>query len=123
VLSDYYFKSVVEVTGQELIAKHRTFIKDLFLKKKELESEKENLASLRNEQLIQKTSLLQKKAIRQKILDITKGNSEKYDEYIKEKLASEKAVSLKVLKERIKYNNIKKDFLKDNKCPTVDLET
>lgn len=123
VLSDYYFKSIIEVTGQELIAKHRNFIKDLFLKKKELESKKETLASLRNEQLVAKTALLQKKALRQKILDITKWNSEKYEEYIKEKLDSEKSVSLKVLKERIKYNNIKKDFLKDNKCPTVDLET
>lgn len=123
VLSDYYFKSIIEVTGQELIAKHRNFIKDLFLKKKDLETKKETLASLRNEQLVAKTSLLQKKALRQKILDITKWNSEKYEEYIKEKIESEKAVSLKVLKERIKYNNIKKDFLKDNKCPTVDLET
>lgn len=123
VLSDYYFKSIIEVTGQELIAKHRTFIKDLFFKKQELETKKEELADLRNEQLIQKNSLIQKKVLRQKILDITKGNSEKYAEYIKEKLESEKSVSIKVLKERIKYKNIKKDFLKDNKCPSVDLET
>ncbi|MDD5213587.1 MAG: peptidoglycan DD-metalloendopeptidase family protein [Candidatus Gracilibacteria bacterium] len=123
VLSDYYFKSVIEVTGQELIAKHRSLIKDLFLKKKDLENKKESLAALRNEQLVQKTTLLQKKALRQKILDITQGNSDKYVEYIKEKLEAEKSVSLKILQQKITYKNIKEDFLKDNKCPRVDLET
>ncbi len=123
VLSDYYFKSVIEVTGQELIAKHRSLIKDLFLKKKDLESKKEDLANLRNEQLVQKKSLIQKKVIRQKILDITQGNSDKYVEYIKEKLESEKTFSLKLLQQKITYKNIKEDFLKDNKCPRVDLET
>lgn len=123
ILSDYYFKNIIEITGQELIAKHRSYVKELFLKKKELQAKEEKLKDFRAEQIVQKNTLVQRKTLRTKILDITKWNQTKYEEYIKGKLDEEKAVQMKMLRERIRYNNVKKDFYKEYKCPNVDPET
>ncbi|MDD4151401.1 MAG: peptidoglycan DD-metalloendopeptidase family protein [Candidatus Gracilibacteria bacterium] len=123
ILSDYYFKNIIEITGQELIAKHRAYVKELFLKKKELQAKQTKLKDFRAEQIVQKNTLIQRKTLRTKILDITKGNQAKYEEYIKGKLDEEKAVQMKMLRERIRYNNVKKDFYKEYKCPNVDPET
>lgn len=123
ILSDYYFKNIINITGQELIAKHRAYMKQLFLKKKELQAKQEKLKDLRDEQIVQKNTLVQRKSLRQKILDITKWSQSKYEEYIKQKQDEEKSIQMKMLKERIRYNNVKKDFYKEYKCPNVDPET
>jgi hypothetical protein len=53
------------------VEKHRKLVRQLFVKKLDMESKIENLKELRSEEVIKRKSILDKKEFRQKILDYT----------------------------------------------------
>jgi hypothetical protein len=71
-LSELHFSSVLEVTGQALIEKHRKLVKEMFVKKLSLESKNKQLKETKSQELIKRKSLLEKKDFREKILTYTK---------------------------------------------------
>lgn len=121
IINDMYFKWVIEVTGQKLIDQHRSYIKQLYLKKVELEDQQTSLKQLRKSLMLQKMVLDDKKALKQKILDVTKGKEDLYQKYITDQLDIEKNLKIKELQERIKFNDTKKQLLEKYGCPFIDL--
>jgi hypothetical protein len=79
------------------------------------------LKDLRKNLMIEKKMLDEKKALKQKILEVSKGEEGLYKKYISEKLELEKTIKMKELQERIKFNNSKKKILEKYNCDYIDL--
>lgn len=121
VIDDMYFKWVIEITWKKLIDQHRSFISTLYMKKLDLEKQETNLKDLRKNLMVEKKMLDEKKALKQKILEVSKWQEWLYKAYISEKLELEKTIKMKELQERIKFNNSKKKMLEKYNCDYIDL--
>lgn len=121
VLSDVYFKGVIELSWQKLINQHRSFVSQLYVKKVDLLSEEDSLKDLRKSLIIQKKLLDDKKEIKKKLLEASKGTESMYKRYIAQKLEMEKTIQIKALQERIKFKNAQKKVLEDNGCKYIDI--
>jgi murein DD-endopeptidase MepM/ murein hydrolase activator NlpD len=123
LMNDLYFKSIIQVTGQQLVDKHRKFITTLYIKKLDLRQLEDDLKILRKKGILEKNILDDKRASKQRLLDVTKGQEELYQKYIDEKLELERDVKVKELREQIKLNNTKKKLLEKYNCEFVDIQT
>lgn len=121
ILNDLNFKSMLELTWQKLIEKHRQYVGTMYVKKMELELNQKNLVSLRNHLIIGKKVLDEKKEFKQRILEMTKWKEELYKKYIKDKIEIERKMKLKELKETIIFQNTKNKALRQNNCEFVDI--
>jgi len=123
IINDLYFKSVIQITGKQLIDKHRKFVSQLYVKKLELEKDEEVLKELRKQWILEKNVLDDKRAAKERLLSVTKGREDLYEKYIQEKLEVERDVKVKELREQIKLNNTKKQLLEKYGCEFVDIST
>lgn len=123
IVNDLYFKSIIQVTWKQLIDQHRKYVSQLYVKKIEMEKDEKNLRTLRKQWIIEKNILDDKRAAKERILVITKGQEDLYDKYIAEKLEAERDIKVKELQEQIKLNNTRKQLLEKYGCNFVDIAT
>lgn len=121
LLNDMYFKSIIQVTGQQLLQKHKKYVGELYIKKVELEKSESDLKDLRKASILEKSILDEKKESKQRILDVTKWQEELYQKYVSEKVEAEKDIKVKELREKIQLNNTKKQLLQKYNCEFVDI--
>ncbi len=121
MINDLYYKWIIQVTGQNLINNHRSYISELYTKKVGLEKKEEELKQLRKEWIIEQKILQDKKSFQQKLLDENRWEQEYYEEYLSEKIELENEVKLKVLRERIKLNSARNTILEKYGCDFVDV--
>jgi len=121
LLNDMYFKSMLEITWQKLIDKHREYVQELYFKKIELEANQSELITLRNNLILEKKVLDDKKEYKKKLLEITKWKEELYKKYIAEKIQIERSIKLKQIRESIVFQNTKSKVLKQYNCEYVDV--
>lgn len=120
LMNDLYFKSIIQLTGQQLIDKHRKYISTLYVKNIELEKQEDSLRGLRKAGILEKNILDDKRAAKERLLEVTKWQEELYKKYIDEKLEVERDVKVKELREQIKLNNTRKNLLDKYSCEFVD---
>lgn len=121
IIDDLYYKWIIEITWKQLIDKHRDYVRELYLKKISLEKQNTELKDLRKKWIIEKKILKDKKKFKQRILTVSKWKESLYKKFISDKLKIEKNLRLKELKEKIKFNNIKKKLLSKYDCDFVDI--
>jgi len=121
LVNDLYFKSIIQVTGKQLVDKHRKFVSELYVKKLELERQENELKVLRKQGILEKNILDDKKEAKERLLTATKGQEDLYQKYIAEKLEDEREIKEKELLEKIKLNNTKKELLGKYGCEFVDI--
>ena len=121
LVNDLYYKSIMQVTGQQLVQKHRDFVSKLYIQKLELENSERNLKILRKAWIIEKNTLDDKRAAKQRLLDITKWQEELYQKYIADQLQIERDIKVKELTEQVALNNTKKKLLDKYGCDFVDI--
>jgi len=112
---------MIQITGQNLIEKHRDYIGNLYIEKISLEKNESQLRKLRKSLVIEKGILDDKRSSKERLLDITKGKEELYQQYISEQLSIEKNIKIKELQERIKLNETRKELLEQYGCEYVDI--
>ncbi len=123
ILSDMYFKSLIQVTWQKLISKHRKFISQLYKTQIALKNDEQQLKALRKKLFLEKSVLDSKRMAKKRLLNATKGQERLYKKYISEKLAVERDIKVKELRERIRLNNTKKNLLTTYGCTFVDISS
>lgn len=121
-INDIHFSSIIEVTGQTLIEKHRKLIRQLFVKKLDYESKIEELKEYRRQETVNRKSILEKKDFREKILQYTNWKESMFEEFIKEKEKEEKQVQLRILQNKIVIKNQKQQLLSKYNCDYIDLD-
>lgn len=121
IIDDMYFKWIIEITWKKLIDQHRDYISDLYIKKIDLQKQEISLKTLRKAFMLEKKMLDDKKWLKERILEASKGQESLYKKYIAEKLELEKNLKLKELQETIKFNNTKKKILDKYDCEYIDL--
>jgi hypothetical protein len=72
VINDMYFKSIIQVTGQQLITNHRSFISELYKKQIQLSEDEQQLKVLRKQGVLEAGILDDKRASKKRLLDATK---------------------------------------------------
>ena len=123
LLSEKHYKTLIQITWKKLLDKHRTYLRELYIKKIGLEKEKKNLSILRKEQVIAKNSLDDKVELKEKIIEISKWEQAVYEKYIREKITIEKELKEKQFTEELKFDDIKNRILWDYNCEYVDVNT
>jgi len=121
LINDLYFKWLLQISGQQLLEKHRSFISTLYVKKVELQKQEDTLRALRKQWILEKSILDDKKQAKERLLEVTKWQEELYQKYIDDKLAIERDVKIKELQEQIKLNNTKRNLLEKYNCSFVAL--
>lgn len=121
LVNDLHFKGIIQISGQQLIETHRNFISSLYIKKIELQKQENTLRALRKQGILEKSILDDKKAAKQRLLEVTQWQEQLYQKYIDDKLAIERDVKVKELQEQIKLNNTKRNLLDKYSCDFVAL--
>lgn len=120
ILSELHFSSVLEVTGQALIEKHRKLVKEMFIKKLNLESKNKELKTNKSQELVKRKSLLEKKDFREKILKYTKWQEDLFQEYVNEKIKVDNRLKIKIIQNKIKLRDQKTELLSKYNCNYID---
>lgn len=120
ILSELHFSSVLEVTGQSLVEQYRRLVKELFVKKLDLEKKNKNLKTSKSQELIKRKALLEKKEFREKILDYTKGQEDLFAEYVKEKIKVDTTLKIKIIQNKVKLKDQKSELLAKYNCSYLD---
>lgn len=123
VLSDIHYSTVLESAGQMLVEKHRKLVKELFVKKLNLESDYLELKKVKKQELLKRKLQIEKKEFRQKILDFTKWKQELFEEFIKDKLELDRKLKIKILQNKIKLIKQKTELLTKYDCKYIDTNT
>ncbi len=121
VINDLHFKSMIELSWQKLVEKHRSYVWSLYVKKIELESQEKTLKNLRKSLIIEKKVLDDKKEFKERILEITKWKETLFRQYVQDRLWVEKKLKIKELRATIIFNNAKNKLLEKYNCEQVDL--
>lgn len=123
LINDLHFKWIIQVTWRQLINQHRKFISTLYVKKIELWKQEDQLRALRKTWILEKSILDDKRAAKQRLLDVTKWQEELYRKYIDDKLEIERDVKIKELREQIKLNNTREKLLEKYNCTFVPISS
>lgn len=121
VINDLYFKSIIQITGQELIQSHKKLVSQLYIKKLELEKNEKDLKQMRKIAIIDRKVLNDKKEFKERLLTVSKGKQALYENFIQDKIDIEKTVKLQAFKEKIRFEKVQKDILEKYNCEFVDL--
>lgn len=122
LLSDSHYKTLIQLTGKKLLDNHRSYLRQLYIKKIELEKEIKKLKVLRKEEFISKKNLSDKKALKERFLEISKWEQAEYEKFIQNKIEIEKELKDKQLAEQLKFEEIQKDILAEYECEYVNVE-
>lgn len=120
ILSELHFTSVLEVAWQSLVEQYRRLVKELFVKKLDLEKKNKNLKNTKSQELIKRKSLIEKKQFREKILDYTKGQEELFTQYVKEKIKVDTTLKIKIIQNKVKLKDQKSELLAKYNCNYLD---
>lgn len=120
ILSQLHFSSVLEVTGQALVEKHRKMVKELFVKKLDLEKKNREVKEAQSQELVKRKSLIEKRDFREKILSYTKGQEELFQEYVKEKIQIDTSLKIKIIQNKVKLRDQKQEVLAQFNCNYID---
>ena len=121
VINDLYYKWIIQIAWKKLIDNHRKYISDLYMKKVTLEKQEVDLKKMRKLWIIEKKILADKKAFKERILEVSKWQQSYYQKYVLDKLEVEKNIILNTFKEKIKFNNLRDNILKKYGCDFVDV--
>lgn len=122
LLSDSHYKTLIQITGKKLLDKHRKYLRELYIKKIELSRDIKNQKALRKQEVITKKGLADKKRLKEKYLEISKGEQAAYEQYIRDKIAIERELKTKQFEEQVKFDEMKQDILWNYDCEYVDIE-
>jgi len=122
VVDDLYFKWIIQVAWKKLLDNHKKYVSELYLKKIQFEKQEENLKIFRKKAILTNKILSDKKKFKERILDVSKWKEDFYKKYIENKIEIEKAVKLEAFKQRVKFNMVRDDILKEYNCEFVDIE-
>jgi len=121
IINDLYFKWIIQVAWKKLIDNHKKYIAELYLKKVQLEKQEVKLKQLRKMWIIEKKVLEDKKAFKERILNVSKWQQSYYEKYVYDKLEIEKKLKLKEFTQKVKFNRIRNDILEKYNCKFVDV--
>lgn len=123
IISDIHFSSILESAWQLLVEKHRRLVKDLFVKKLDLEKKYNELKKEKEQELLFKKEQQEKREFRQRILDFTKWKQELFEQFIQEKVENDRKLKIKILQNKIKLIKQKSELLSKYNCKYIDSNT
>lgn len=120
ILSELHFSTLLEVTWQSLVEQYRKLIKEMFVKKLELQKKQQEQKNNKKQEEIKKKSLKEKKIFKQKILDYTKWQEELFTQYLKDKMNVDISLKIKIIQNNRKLKDQKNEILSKYNCKYID---
>lgn len=96
IINDIHFKTLIELSGQNLIEVHRNLIKEFYYNKEELKKEKLESLKLKADLITKNKNLELQKEYKKNLLEITKWQEALFNNYILEKQTREDKVKDKI---------------------------
>lgn len=121
MINDLYYKNIIQITGEQLIEKHKKLVAQMYTEKLELEKNEKDLKQLRKLEVIDRKILSDKKEFKERLLEVSQGKQALYEEFIDDKLELEKKVKLQAFKEKARFEKIQKDLLWKYDCEFVNV--
>lgn len=106
LLNDIHFKSLIEVSGQNLVETHRDLIKEYYFNKESLKKEKLELLRLKNDLKTKNDDLAAQKDYKEELLETTRWQEALYNKFIAQKVESESAIKDKIDNLNASYNDL-----------------
>lgn len=122
ILNELNFSWIIQLAWKRLIDKHKWYINNLYIEQLSLKKSQVESKWLRKQLIIQKWVLAQKKAFKEKLLQISKWKQQLFTKFIEDKKKDEKAIKQKEFLAAAAFRNNKKDLLKKQWCKYIDLE-
>lgn len=120
VINDLYFNWIIQIAWKKLIEKYMNLVKELYIKKVELQNKKVEYAKLRKELIVEQQNEKQKREFKERLIEITKNRQQEYEKIIAEKLETETKVKELALSQIEKIQELKNKILSENWCTFVD---
>ncbi|MDD2487813.1 MAG: peptidoglycan DD-metalloendopeptidase family protein [Candidatus Gracilibacteria bacterium] len=92
IINDINFKSLIELSGQNLIEAHRDLVKEFYYNKEEIKKDKIESLRLKSQLVTKNSELESQKAYKQNLLEVTKGQEALFNRYIATKQEKENDV-------------------------------
>ncbi len=121
VFAEQNFSKILEITGQRILGERKKILRNLFVAQIKLNQKLSKLKTLKRNIVISKWMLQDKKSFKQELLYTSKWKESIYTKLISEKIESEQNMKKFILKEKIKFNNIKRSLFKEYGCRFIDL--
>ncbi|EKE27523.1 MAG: Peptidase family M23 [uncultured bacterium (gcode 4)] len=96
LLSDMHFKTLLELSGQNLVELHRDLVKEYYFNKEEAKREKLESIRLKNDLKVKNEELITQKEYKEQLLKITKWQEALFNKFILEKQQSENDIKNKL---------------------------
>lgn len=106
LLNDIHFKSLIELSWQNLIDAHRDLVKEYYYNKEEFKKQKLELLRLKNELKSKNEDLNSQKTYKQELLDETRWQEALYNKFIAQKAQSEDSIKEKIDNVNVWYNDL-----------------
>lgn len=121
MIDDLYYKNIIQITGEQLIEKHKRLVAEMYTRKLELEKSEKDLKQLRKLEVIDRKILTDKKEFKLRLLEVSQWKQALYEEFIDDKLELEKKVKLQAFKEKARFEKIQKDLLGKYNCEFINV--
>lgn len=96
IINDIHFKSLVELSGQNLIETHRDLIKEFYYNKEEVKKEKIENLRLKSQLVTKNNDLESQKSYKENLLEVTKWQEALFNRYIAAKQDKEDDVKTRI---------------------------
>ncbi len=96
IINDIHFKTLIELSWQNLIETHRNLVKDYYYNKEEIKKEKVESLRLKSELLVKNKNLESQKAYKENLLEVTKWQEALFNRYIATKQEKEENIKTKI---------------------------
>ncbi|MDD2566072.1 MAG: peptidoglycan DD-metalloendopeptidase family protein [Candidatus Gracilibacteria bacterium] len=106
LLNDIHFKTLIELSGQNLVDLHRDLVKEYYYNKEELKKQKIEIVRLKGELTSKNKDLNSQKEYKEELLSITKGQESLYNKIILQKVESENKIKEQIENMNIGYNEV-----------------
>ncbi len=121
MISEQNYSRILEITGQRILFERKKILRNYFVAQIKLNQKLSRLKVLKRNIIISKGMVEDKKKFKEELLEISKWKEEVYSKLIWEKIQAEQKLKSFILKEKIKFDNIKRSLFKEYWCRFVDL--
>jgi hypothetical protein len=121
-LSDLTYKTLLTELGQKFVNDYRLLVKQYYINTITIEDGIRHLTGLKQKLVIRIENISIQKSEREKLLEVTKGEEKKFEEYISAQIEAENTLSVAWKIAEMNYNDGLEKILKKSGCDTISLK-
>jgi murein DD-endopeptidase MepM/ murein hydrolase activator NlpD len=116
IFSDMYHKTLVEATGQSFVERNRSLVREYEFNKNRLRESKQQDIASRAELLKSQSAVAAQRDYKEKVLELTKGKEQLFNDYIYDKLEAEHKAKNRIAFVQSEYDRVYQEISERYSC-------